>query len=92
MTAIEEAAQIILGDREQTYGHPSVNLERIADSWSSYLMNKYGTSAGGWVIGSEDVCWMMALLKMCRQMHKPKRDNVVDALGYIALIDRLESE
>jgi len=36
------------------------------------------------------VCWMMVLLKASRQMNAPKRDNLVDAAGYIGLIERIQ--
>ena len=32
---------------------------------------------------------IMALLKMARQMNADKRDNIVDAIGYIGLINRI---
>lgn len=86
MNAIDLAKEIIYGDREQTYGHPSKNLERIAQLWTLYLHQKYGAQVN---VNAEDVCWMMNLLKMTRQMNQVKQDNVIDAIGYLALIDRL---
>lgn len=90
MNILEEAKDIIYGDREQCYGKPTVGLTRIAALWETYLMEKYRGDVS--TISSEDVCWMMVLLKMARQMNAPKRDNLVDAVGYIALIERLEGE
>ena len=84
---IEEAMQIIEGDREQTYGSPDVNLKRIAFFWQTYLANK--TRLNDIEITAEDVCWMMVLMKLSRQLHQSKRDNMVDAIGYIALIDKI---
>ncbi len=89
MNILEEAQQIIYGDREQTYGKPDINLQRIGLLWSQYLSMRYDTTLP--VISPEDVCWMMTLLKMARQMNAPKRDNLVDAAGYIALIERIEN-
>ncbi len=88
MNVFEEANQIIYGDREETYGHPSKNLDKVAQQWSLYLQQKYGTA---WLdLSAEDVCWMMADLKKVRQMNKAKRDNLVDGIGYIGLISRLD--
>ena len=84
MNVIEEANEIIHGDREQTYGHPTVNLNRIAMQWALYLNQKYGVHIQ---ITPEDVCWMMADLKKARQMNANKRDNLIDAIGYIGLIE-----
>lgn len=89
MNVVEEALDIIYGDREQTYGHPSKNLERIATQWSIYLYQKYELNAL-FKLSAEDVCWMMADLKKVRQMNADKRDNLVDAIGYIALIERIQ--
>jgi hypothetical protein len=86
MNAIDLAKEIIYGDREETYGHPSKNLVAISQLWTIYLHQKYGVNV---IVNAEDVCWMMNLLKMTRQMNKEKQDNVVDAIGYLALIDRL---
>jgi hypothetical protein len=86
MNAIDLAKEIIYGDREETYGHPSKNLVLISQLWTIYLHQKYGVNV---IVNAEDVCWMMNLLKMARQMNSAKQDNVVDAIGYLALIDRL---
>jgi hypothetical protein len=85
-TIFDEAKEIIHGDREELYGHPSKNLERIATQWSLYMRQKYNQQV---LLSAEDVCWMMSVLKMVRQMNADKRDNLVDAIGYIGLIERL---
>jgi len=87
--AIDVARDIIFGDREKTYGHPAINLRRIAGMWRSYINHKYGVKTP---LTEEDICWMMVLLKMSRQMHEIKQDNLVDAIGYLALIDRVINE
>lgn len=89
MNILKEAESIIYGDREQTYGKPGVNLERIAGQWALYLQQKFGVEVS---LTAEDVCWMMVDLKKCRQMNADKRDNLVDAAGYLALIERAAEE
>lgn len=89
MNVFEEASKIVVGDREETYGHPAKNLNRIAHQWSLYLSQKYQLPVP---IAPEDVCWMMADLKKVRQMNASKRDNLVDAIGYIGLIERIQDE
>jgi len=85
---LDEAQGIIWGDREKTYGEPDVNLQRIAGMWNAYMSAK--AQGGSTTIEPEDVCWMMVLLKASRQMNAPKRDNLVDAAGYIGLIERIQ--
>lgn len=88
---LQEAESIIYGDREETYGEPDKNLRHIAEQWTLYLSQKYGfTVENSLAITPEDVCYMMADLKKCRQMNCPKRDNVVDGIGYLALTERLK--
>lgn len=84
---LEEAQTLIRGDREQDYGHPKINLEKVAQQWSLYLHQKHGSEV---ILSGEDVCWMMTDLKKIRQMNVPKRDNLVDAAGYVGLIERMD--
>ena len=86
MSVIDKAKQIIDGDREQTYGKADVNLNRIADLWNAYVRGRFGSSP---LFTAQDVCWMMVLLKAARQMNADKEDNLVDAIGYIALIEKI---
>lgn len=76
---VDIATEIIYGDREQTYGHPSVNLDRISKIWSVIF---------GHEVTIEQVAWCMVGLKMAREVNKKSDDNIVDALGYLMLIDR----
>lgn len=89
---LQEAHEIIWGDREQTYGNPAANLETIASFWENYLRAR-----GLWNDDSEgmmyyDVARMMSLLKIARLANDPKhRDSSVDMCGYEALVDRVRS-
>ncbi len=76
----QEAHRIQGGDRQQDYGSPKQNFEDIAKSWHAYLYIKY--KGDDYHITASDVANMMILMKMCRNLHKPKRDNWVDICGY----------
>lgn len=85
-TVLQEAQEIIYGDREQTYGKPAKNLECIAKMWSAYL-----ESMGGKELNAKDVACMMILLKTARLANnQDHRDSVVDVCGYAALIERID--
>jgi len=88
--AIDEAREIIYGDREKTYGNPARNLTAVATMWQAYLNVLLDKSHDGELhLTAEDVCAMMALLKTARFANSPDhRDNIVDAIGYWALIER----
>jgi len=86
-TICEEAQRIVYGDREQTYDHPSRNFERTALLWTAHLKAKYGAVAPE--LDVDDVAWMMVQLKQARQIHQHKRDNLVDAIGYVACMQKM---
>ncbi len=43
-------------------------------------------------VTAEQVCLCMVALKMSRQCHKPKRDNLVDGCGYLRNVEMIEEE
>ena len=77
---LEEAQEIVAGSRNDDYGDPKRNHERIAKLWSDYL---------GTEISPRDVCSMMILLKVSRDRFQPKRDNAVDIAGYTKLMEMM---
>lgn len=79
---LQEAQEIIYGDREQTYGHPAKNLNTIAQYWSEHIEKE---------ITANDVCIMMCLLKLARLKNQPThRDSITDTAGYAALMERVQ--
>lgn len=90
-TILEEAQEIIYGDREQTYGDPGKNLRNIANLWEMYLHGRglYDDAADS--LRPEDVALMMILLKVARLINTPNhRDSLVDIAGYAALIEKVQ--
>lgn len=77
-TLLSEAYQLVTGDRQQSYDHPSRNFHRIARLWSVALDKE---------VTPEDVAVCMVLVKIARQVHAPKRDNIVDAIGYLLTLE-----
>jgi Domain of unknown function (DUF6378) len=88
-SVLEEAQNIIYGDREKTYGHPAKNLKTIANMWNAYMNNM--DDAGTYKVTAKDVAAMMMLVKVARFANDPShRDNLVDVCGYAALIERCD--
>ena len=84
-SVLDEAKEIIYGDREKTYGHPSKNLEVIARMWSAYLFARNVVCE----ITPQDVAVMMVLLKAARLGNdNAHRDSLTDICGYAALVER----
>jgi uncharacterized protein DUF6378 len=82
-----EADGLVNGDRQADYGTPRANYEGIAKVWSGIL----------WPILKRDItaseaALMMAGLKLQRQGMKHKRDNLVDAHGYLLVYAHIEAD
>jgi hypothetical protein len=82
MNHAQEAVRIITGDRNDSYGTPDQDFHGIALMWSGLLNTKLKTP-----ITAEDVPLMMCALKLRREAHKSKHDNVIDAHGYLLCLE-----
>ncbi len=75
-----EALRIINGERQDVYGSPESSFSLIAEYWRTYLRHKKNLE-----ITSSDVAMMMTLFKIAREANQHKRDNIVDAAGYLGI-------
>lgn len=71
------------GDRMRDYGHPLDNHQRIADGWAVLL---------GRPVTAKQAALCMMWLKLAREMHSPKRDNMVDLCGYAKCYEMIVDE
>jgi nucleoside 2-deoxyribosyltransferase len=78
-TILDEAKRLTGTDRNSDYGHPSDDFQRTARMWSGVLASKL---RGGEQIAASDVPLCMIAVKLARQAHRHKRDNLVDIAGY----------
>lgn len=88
---LKEAYNIINGERQDQYGNPEDSFDTIAKLWSVY-MDSTITGRKHLNVPSvqpKDVAMLMTLLKIAREMHTHKKDNLVDAAGYISLANTL---
>ncbi len=81
---LTEAAGMIYGEKNESYGSYANESKKIAA-----IFNKF---KGEEVLAPEDVPLVMVVMKLCRQMVKPKRDNLVDVCGYAALWEDMRGE
>ena len=82
-----EADSLVYSDRERYYGHPYINLQRIAayftaELWDILKPGQYITWRHAWR--------MLVGLKLARDKNAPKRDNKVDSAGYAIVGERAE--
>lgn len=82
---LKEADEIAGESRSRDYGHPLQNHQRIADIWNVQLGPKLNKP-----IEAREVALMMVGLKLAREVNTSKRDNLVDAAGYIKCIDMID--
>jgi hypothetical protein len=80
-TLLDEAYGLVTGDRQKAYDHPARNFDRIARLWSVALDKE---------ITPQDVAICMVLVKIAREVHSPKRDNRLDAVGYLLTLEALQ--
>lgn len=81
-SVLEEAHDLVNGDRQQSYGDAYESFDRIAKMWSAYK---------GIKITAKDVASMMILMKVSRSVTSSKRDNWVDMAGYAELGSQVEA-
>lgn len=77
-TVLEEAQRLIYGDRQASYGHPIEDFTRTGRMWGAIL--------GVPDVPPEKVGLCMVALKISRECHRPKRDNLVDGAGYFGTV------
>ena len=76
---LDTAKRITATDRQEDYGHPSVDFERTAAMWTGILSDRLVPDA---CIRAMDIPLCMIAVKLARQVHRHKRDNLVDIAGY----------
>ena len=80
---LEEANDLIYGERRKQYGHARVAFDRIAKVWSGIL----GTDVTG-----EQVGLCMAGMKLVRADLRWCMDDLVDAAGYIGCVEQVRCD
>lgn len=82
-SVLSEVERIVFGERCDQYGDAEDSFQNIANYWNAYITNKTGEKCK---LTPKDVALMMTLLKIAREQGPlTKRDNFVDAIGYLAL-------
>jgi hypothetical protein len=80
---LEEARELVTGDRAASYGDAREDMERIAQLWSVIL----GCHVEPWQVPA-----CMIALKLSRLCHRRKRDSIRDIAGYADILALVECE
>lgn len=86
-SVLTEAEGLVHGDRNAAYGHPLTDYERTAGMVTAMLAHKLKEP-----LTAEDLGMVMCCVKLSRQAHKPKRDNLVDLAGYAECVQWMIDE
>ena len=86
---LDEAKRLTDTDRQDDYGHPREDFKRTARMWNGILAGKLRDGAE---IAATDVPLCMIAVKLARQTHRHKRDNLVDIAGYARTAAMLAGE
>lgn len=78
-----EADRLVNGARQSDYGHPLDDFSKTAAIWSAILETN---------VTPEQVALCMVGVKLSREINKPKRDNIVDAHGYLMTYVMVQEE
>ena len=78
-SVLDTAKRITAGARHSDYGPPSEDFARTAALWTAILSRRL---RDGESVTAMDVPLCMIALKLARQVHRHKRDNLVDIAGY----------
>lgn len=81
--ALDTAAELINGPRQQSYGHPKVNFARISQRMEQIL----GVEIEPWKAAQ-----ILAELKMARLAKGWHEDSIHDAIAYLALMMELKDD
>lgn len=78
---LAEAEHLTTQDRNDSYGHPGIQFGKVAAAFNAMTGHR--------ITGKQAITFMV-VLKMVRENFTPKRDNRVDAAGYLNCLDMTE--
>lgn len=78
------AENILTGDRQAAYGSFDETYRRAAEIASG--------ASGSHQFGPKDIVLVMIAVKLARQAHSYKRDNLIDLVNYVKILDHFERD
>ena len=79
MNILQEAISLVDKKRQSEYGSPIDNWTNISVVASSLI---------GKPLSAEECLKVVIAMKLCRETHKHKRDNLVDCAGYLEILNQ----
>ena len=93
-TILEKAQRIVMGDREDMYGHPKDNHACTAELFNAYLKRRKQTMPYADALLSDeltatDICFLNILQKVSRCANKISKDSLADIAGWAYCVERI---
>lgn len=85
LSILTEAQGLVHGPRQAAYGHPAADFSRTASLANVLLGAKLRED-----LDARDVALLMVCVKLSREVNQHKRDNLVDAAGYLECLARVQ--
>lgn len=76
-----EADSLVNGERQEQYGDPIKNWKETAEIASAITGEK---------LSPQTCVLVLVAAKLARERHAHKRDSLVDAVGYLDILNRLQ--
>lgn len=90
VSVLQEADALINGSRNGDYGPPRQDYLCAVHMYRAWSVHKYPDGAR--IESPEDGLMFMVFVKLSREAHKHKRDNLVDAAGYLGCYAKCTGE
>lgn len=94
-TILQEAQRLVHGDRGASYGHPIDDYTCTGRLWSA-MLDRWLRAQPGFEdmprlpdIDPRIAALMMVGVKVSREVHKHKRDNLTDTAGYAECVSMI---
>lgn len=84
---LKEASRMAGKSKSEEYGHPYDDFKRVAAMWTEILDPLGVLRERGLKITPEHVALCQIAVKISREAHRHKRDNLVDMCGYARTIE-----
>jgi len=89
LTILDEAKNIVAGARQKAYGKPEDCFENIGRAWAAELSMWLKIRVPD--IPGRVVSHMLSGMKLVRDCNEPKRDSLVDIVGYSLCASRFNN-
>lgn len=89
VSILSQADRLINGPRAAEYGDASVQFAKAGEMVENMLNKDELARLARGIIPASVVCKVQIATKLTREAHKPKKDNRVDACGYLGLLDKI---